>query len=115
VPEAEVRLDEVLVEVGDTLLYEYDYGDGWEHRLKLEAVTDRADDDAPAVCVDGRRAGPPEDCGGIGGYEAMLAAAADPSNPDHADALERVEYYLGSSDFDPAHFGLAAVNQALMT
>lgn len=113
VPEEEVRLDEVLVEVGDTLLYEYDYGDGWEHKLKLEAVTDRVEDTPAAVCVDGRRAGPPEDCGGIGGYEAMLAAAADPSDPDHADALQRVEYYLGDKDFDPARFDPAEVNQAL--
>lgn len=92
VPEEEVRLDEVLVEVGDTLLYEYDYGDGWEHRLRLEAVTDRAGGEARAVCVDGERAGPPEDCGGIGGYQAMLAAA---------------------TDFDPARFNLADVNRAL--
>lgn len=93
VPEEEVRLDEVLVEVGDTLLYEYDYADGWGHRLQLEAVTERTGDEARALCVDGRRAGPPEDCGGIRGYEAMLDSPA--------------------TDLDPARFDPAEVNRAL--
>jgi hypothetical protein len=73
-PEQEVRLDEVLVEVGDELFYLYDYGDGWEHVLRLEAVLDRPAGAVKAVCTGGRRAGPPEDCGGVGGYEELVAS-----------------------------------------
>ena len=71
--EQEVRLDEVLVEVNDRLHYVYDYGDDWEHVVRLEAVLDRPEDAPRAVCTDGRRAGPPEDCGGVWGYEQLLA------------------------------------------
>jgi len=67
VPENQVRLDEVLVDVGDSLPCVYDYGDNWEHRIRLEAVSDRAAGLPVVTCVGGRRAGPPEDCGGIPG------------------------------------------------
>lgn len=74
VPAHDVRLDEVLVDVGDRLLYVYDYGDSWEHVVRLEAVHDRTGDEPTATCVDGRRAGPPEDCGGIWGYSELVAS-----------------------------------------
>ncbi|MGH3275036.1 MAG: plasmid pRiA4b ORF-3 family protein, partial [Streptosporangiaceae bacterium] len=64
VPEERVRLDEVLSAVGDVLFYEYDFGDSWEHVIKLEAVLPRAASAPQAACTDGRRPGPPEDCGG---------------------------------------------------
>ena len=73
IAETDVRLDEVLVEAGDRLQYVYDYGDSWEHVVRLEKVIDRSAQAAWAVCTDGRRGGPPEDCGGIGGYEELLA------------------------------------------
>ncbi len=113
VPEEEVRLDEVIAEVGETMLYEYDYGDGWTHRIRLEAVLPRGSEAPAAVCTDGRRAGPFEDSGGIPGYESMVAAAADPANPDNAEELERLEHYAGTRDFDPAHLDLTEVNELL--
>jgi hypothetical protein len=76
IPEQDVRLDEVLVEEGDTLHYSYDYGDGWDHVLRLEAILDRGSDQVLAVCIDGRRAGPPDDCGGPGGYQELVSAGA---------------------------------------
>ena len=70
--ERDVRLDEVLAEPGQRLFYEYDFGDGWEHTLTLEAVLPPG----PAGCSAGERACPPEDCGGIPGYAEILAIAA---------------------------------------
>ena len=86
VPEEEVRLDEVLADPGDTLCYLYDFGDNWEHVIRLEAVAPWDDTAPAAACLDGRRDGPPEDCGGLGGYE-LISAAIDPLNPDHSDAV----------------------------
>lgn len=75
VPEADVRLDELLQDPGDRLAYAYDFGDGWQHTLTLEEVAPR-DEDAPAArCIDGARACPPEDCGGPGGYTDLLHTA----------------------------------------
>ena len=82
VPASEVRLDEVLTEVHDELLYVYDYGDDWELRIRLESVVDRGLDDEPALCTGGRRAAPPEDCGGIYAYDERE------SEPDLADPFE---------------------------
>jgi hypothetical protein len=75
--------------------YQYDFGDGWEHDIRvgqrLAAVGLRA-----PHCVDGARACPPEDCGGAPGYEHLLAVLADPADPEHAEQLERV-----GGEFDP--------------
>ncbi|WP_439384952.1 IS1096 element passenger TnpR family protein [Amycolatopsis lexingtonensis] len=63
-------------------------------------------------CLDGRRAGPPEDCAGIGGYEGPLVVLADPGHEDHEETLE----WLGlaaADEFDPAAFDVAAVNRTL--
>jgi hypothetical protein len=69
--EDEVRLDQLLAEKGDELWYEYDFGDGWDHKLVVEEVLD----EPPATprCVAGRMGCPPEDCGGLGGYEELAA------------------------------------------
>lgn len=68
----EVRLDELLTEPGDTLRYLYDFGDDWLHVLKVEHVMGRFPATPRARCSGGRRAGPPEDCGGVHGYAELL-------------------------------------------
>ncbi|HEX8936545.1 MAG TPA: plasmid pRiA4b ORF-3 family protein [Pseudonocardiaceae bacterium] len=74
VPEEQVRLDEVLVEIGDRLFYTYDFGDDWQHSIRLEAIVCHEDSALRAVCTAGRRPGPAEDCGGVYGYELIAAA-----------------------------------------
>ena len=53
IPEEEIRLDEVLVRRGDKLSYEYDFGDGWQHTIKLEATIPQAGTEPVALCVAG--------------------------------------------------------------
>jgi hypothetical protein len=91
VPASEVRLDEVLSEADDELLYVYDYGDDWELRIRLEAVADRMPGDEPAVCTGGRRAAPPEDSGGIYAYDDLVGepGVADPFKMDAVNAAFR--------------------------
>lgn len=116
VPEEDVRLDEVLVDPGDKLFYLYDFGDSWDHIIELEATAPR-DDTAPrAVCLDGQRDGPPEDCGGLEGYE-LVSAAADPGHRDHRRAVAEFEQLYGV-EFDavnrgPVPFQIDAVNAVL--
>jgi len=99
VPEEEVRLDEVLVAVGDTLFYAYDFGDDWQHVIRVEAVLAREESAPRAICTAGCGPGPAEDCGGVSGY-ALLVAATDPGHPDHAAAhAEYAELY--GPDVDP--------------
>jgi hypothetical protein len=89
-PASEVRLDETLQEPEDVLHYLYDYGDSWELTLRLEEILPATADSPTATVVEGRRAAPPEDCGGLTDAES-LAAVLD----------------------DPTRFGLDEINQAL--
>ena len=98
IPEGDVRLDEVLANPGDRLCYVYDYGDGWQHAVTLEAVLPRSAGAPRAACTGGRRRGPVEDCGGAHAYE-LIEAAADPGHPGHADAAARfADMFGGATD-----------------
>ena len=101
-------LKNFLAKPGDRLGYEYDFGDSWLHEITLAAVESQLRRLAHAVCLDGARACPPEDCGGPPGYERLLGILKKPKHPEYADTIE----WLGSS-FDPASFDLAATNRAL--
>jgi len=85
--------------------YEYDFGDGWRHRLRLEAASPTDPTRSYPRSVGGARACPPEDVGGPYGYEEFLAAIADPRHEEHASYLE----WVGGA-FDPAAFDPAAVS-----
>ena len=63
-----------LNEPGQAVNYEYDFGDGWNHQVLLKEIVPRKRDARYPICVGGERACPPEDCGGIWGYQAMLEA-----------------------------------------
>ena len=107
--ERDARLREVAPAAGSRLRYTYDFGDSWEHDIVVEKVL--PPDGVPhAVCVGGRCAAPPEDCGGVWGYVALREILADPTHPEHAERLA----WLGHP-FDPAAFDEAAVNDALAT
>ncbi len=68
--------------------YEYDFGDGWQHDVVLEAMLPRESGIRYPICVDGRRACPPEDCGGIGGYANFLKIIGDPTHEEHESMVE---------------------------
>jgi hypothetical protein len=89
------------------VLYEYDFGDSWEVQLVLEDVLGSAKSSGP-TCVDGARAGPPEDCGGVPGYENLLEALADLQHPDHDDLVE-----WSGGNYDPERFDRVAINRAM--
>lgn len=86
--------------------YDYDFGDGWEHDIEVEQVLSATV--ARPRCLAGRRACPPEDCGGPNGYTDLLDALADPDHPDHMELTE----WLGGP-FDPDEFDLDETNQLL--
>jgi pRiA4b ORF-3-like protein len=84
--------------------YEYDFGDGWEHELTLEAILPRQPGQKYPLCIDGARACPPEDCGGVYGYENLLTVLQDPTNEEHQSMIE----WLGGR-FDPDRFDASRV------
>lgn len=116
VSEEDVRLDEVLVDVGDKLFYDYDFGDDWQHIIRLEAVLPLRHGAPRAVCEAGRRDAPAEDCGGVGAYE-LISAAIDPGHPAHTDAVaEFSDIYGEPADLEgmrPTTFDIGEINDTL--
>lgn len=102
-----VPLNRIVDHVGDTFEYAYDFGDGWQHEILLEAILLA---DAGAFyprCIAGARNGPPEDAGGAGGYAGYLEALADPKHEEHKNML------AWRGPFDPEAFSLNAINALL--
>jgi hypothetical protein len=110
--ERAVPLSRVLGQGGDALRYDYDFGDGWEHRIVLESLVPARADDRYPLCVAGERACPPEDCGGVGGYEELQRTLADPEHPDYEHIREWVGVPVGVN-FDAARFDVAEANARL--
>jgi hypothetical protein len=102
-------LHQVIQRSGQRFTYTYDFGDSWRHEILVEKI-EPVDRQTPLPrCLNGARACPREDCGGVGGYAAMLEAKRHPTK-------ERLSYWGDPSwvlGFDPEHFDLAAVNQLL--
>ncbi len=86
-------------------VYEYDFGDGWIHDILVEKVLAPEAGVAYPRCLAGKRAGPPEDCGGPWGYAALLEAVGDPDHPEHDEMLE----WLGE-EHDPEAFDRDVLN-----
>jgi hypothetical protein len=62
---------------GSSFHYDYDFGDGWQHRIEVEDVLSSPMATPTPVCIEGGRACPPEDCGGPDGYTELLEALKD--------------------------------------
>lgn len=103
IPGWEVPLTDYFRQPKDVVEYEYDFGDSWLHAIELEKILPREPKVKYPRCIDGRRNGPPEDCGGIGGYQNMIEALASRKHPEHKRVLE----WIGS--FDPEAFDAAKI------
>ena len=106
--ESEYKLSDLVSGVKFKFVYEYDFGDSWEHILLVEKILPAEKSVRYPVCIKGKRACPPEDVGGVWGYGSFLEAIKDPKNPEHDEYLEWV-----GGEFDPAEFDLDDINAAL--
>ncbi|SDH62019.1 pRiA4b ORF-3-like protein [Actinokineospora alba] len=107
-----VTLEQVAPGAGSKLGYLYDFGDAWDHEIVVEKVLEPGKAGTLPRCTGGRRAAPPEDCGGMWGYADLLEILADPTHADHADRID----WLGldeAADFDAAAFSASEVNEGL--
>jgi len=106
--ETKYKLSQLLTAEKSSMRYEYDFGDGWLHKIVLEKILPFDSTVELPLCVTGKRACPPEDCGGVWGYESLLEILKDKKHPEHEDMLE----WLGG-DFDPEDFDLDEINAQL--
>lgn len=107
-PASKTRLGDLDLREGDSFVYNYDFGDDWYHEIEIEQVAPVEKNGEFPRCLAGRRACPPEDCGGIHGYDSMLSALRSRSHPERAQWLE----WIGRN-WDPEAFDCEAVDQLL--
>ena len=83
--------------------YEYDFGDGWQHEILLEKILPAVVNAKYPQCIAGERECPPEDCGGVYGYEELLEILA---NPKHEEYKERKSWLkrIGVNEVKPENF-----------
>jgi len=106
--ERKVKLQDVITEPKRKLVYEYDFGDDWEHELVFEKILPADPHQRYPVCLDGAMACPPEDSGSPWGYYEKLKIMNDPAHPEHAEIVDWMP-----ENFDPEAFDLEWVNAEL--
>jgi len=104
----EIKISDLLKKEKDKIVYEYDFGDGWEHDIILEKILPPDNDTKHPICLTGKMNCPPEDCGGIWGYSDMLEILKDPDHEEYESYIE----WLGE-EFDPKYFDKDEVNELL--
>jgi hypothetical protein len=102
------RIQKYINSVGQKFRYEYDFGDSWEHGLLLEKILPAEPGVHYPRCLKGKRVCPPEDCGGVWGYEELLEAMADENHPEREMYID----WLGE-EIDPEEFDLEGTNEVL--
>lgn len=85
--------------------YCYDFGDNWQHEVILEDIVEAGRGKKYPCCTAGERAGPPDDCGGVRGYEELLEILADPEHEEYASSHRWAASMKGlRGKFDPEAF-----------
>jgi len=105
---AGVQICDLLRSEKEKIDYEYDFGDSWEHVVLLEKIVEPEEGQAYPVCIKGKRACPPEDCGGLWGYYNLLEILENPKDEEYEGMLEWV-----GGKIDPEAFDLAEANARL--
>jgi hypothetical protein len=107
--ENKIAVLDIVPRAKSTFVYEYDFGDSWDHRITVEKILDQ-DPRAEtfAQCLDGERACPPEDCGGVWGYADLLQIIRNPKHKEYKSMME----WLGGK-FDAEAFNRDKINKYL--
>ena len=107
-PEQSKKLSTALGKNVREFLYQYDFGDNWQHRVVVEQTQKAHAAWSGPLCAEGERACPPEDIGGSHGYQEFLEAIADPEHDEHVQMLTWV-----GGIFDPEGFDINSANQRI--
>jgi len=108
VDERRITVKQMLPRRGSQLRWAYDFGDNWQHDVIVETVEKPSPTARYPICTGGERACPPEDCGGVSGYEELREALADPTHPEH----EHLREWAGAG-FEPDECDQVAVSKRL--
>jgi hypothetical protein len=96
-----VAIADYFTEANRTAVYTYDFGDSWVHQIELERIDSRSPQKKYPLCIGGERACPPEDVGGVWGYESFLEIIQDPEHEEYEEMLAWVGGEFDPGSFDP--------------
>jgi hypothetical protein len=102
------KISKYISLINPTIEYIYDYGDNWQHKVVLEEILPVEKDVKYPRCIQGKRNGPPEDCGGPWGYLDMLEVLSEPKNIDYQNTKAWIES-MKEGPFYPEHFNPSEV------
>jgi len=108
--ERALSVSSVLSSEGQQLKYEYDFGDSWEHEVKLEKILTGEEAEPLPKCIKAVHQCPPEDVGGLYGFYEFLDAMDDAAHPEHVAVRE----WCGGEQFDPDFVSLVQINEDLL-
>ncbi|GEM_PF-1036205 len=103
----EYKLSDLLNVRGKSIKWEYDFGDSWEHEIRLSSIEEYKEDELHEIIFkSGKGACPPEDCGGVWGYQALLDILEKRRSRKRltSDEKERLEWAGWNKDYDPEYF-----------
>lgn len=99
-PGWEYKVKDYLV-MNDTFKYEYDFGDGWMHFIEYEGQQPKQSGLKYPICLSGERACPPEDIGGVHGYEYFIEVISNPEDPEYEHMLNWLGRVYKPDVFNP--------------
>jgi hypothetical protein len=105
-----LKIKDLLKVKNDKIIYEYDFGDGWEHEIVLEKIMPEDKMIKYPVCIGGERNCPPEDCGGVGGYYSIVERLKNPDDPEYEETIEWLE-----ENYNPEYFDKEEINMLLQS
>jgi len=118
----QIRVADFRFRLRERFLYEYDFGDNWQHDVRIEQILAAEGSRSYPVCIGGKRAAPPEECGGVEAYLAqwrhwkynfLCQRLRDGSKGMSDDVFVDEEAEVDESGYDPDHFDRRQVNTQL--
>ena len=104
-PGWEVPITDFFIEPGKLAIYDYDFGDSWSHYVLLEGILLKEKGIKYPTCIQGKRACPPEDCGGVPGYYRLVEILDNSKHPEHAEYVEWLKGHAKNYyPYEPAKF-----------
>lgn len=103
-----IFINQLLQKEQDTINYEYDFGDGWVHNIELKKIKPHTSKVNLPIVIDGAKASPPEDCGGVHGFENLKNVMKNPKDLEYKELVR----WLGKP-FDPNEFNIQHINEDL--
>jgi hypothetical protein len=113
--EKKTRLSKTNLAEKQKFRYEYDFGDSWEHVITVEKILPVESEVKYPICLAGKKACPPEDCGGFPGYQQLYKLSKLPKNELDEEDMERLAWLTDwcGEGFDFEYFSVDDVNSFL--